>query len=95
MKTHFYTTTKNARTERETVTRIATVENWTAGYTRGLPLFFGGVWYQLLSLECVADGVAFVVVVVASNKPQDRLDFMLPDWYREHLEARIRAMEGM
>ena len=95
MKTHFYTVTKNKRTGLETVTRIATVENWTAGYTRGLPLHFGGAWYQLLTLECVADGVAFVVVVPASEKRQDGVEFVLPDWYREHLDVRVRAMEAL
>jgi hypothetical protein len=92
VKTIFYTATKNKRTDTEITNHIATVEQWTAGYTRGLPLYFGGTWYQLLSLECVADGVAFVVVIVASDKPQDRLDFLLPDWYRVHLETRVRIL---
>ena len=92
MKTHFYTITKSKLTGNETAHRIATIDQWTAGYTRGLPLQFDGAWYQLLSLECVADGVAFVVVVPASEKRQDGVEFMLPDWYREHLEARVREL---
>lgn len=92
MKTIFYTATKDKSTGKETVARIGTVENWTAGYARGLALCFDGAWYQLLSLGCVADGVAFVVVVPASEKRQDGVEFVLPDWYREHLEARVRLL---
>ena len=86
MKTHFYTGPS------EKTLHVATVDNWTAGYAESLPVQFGGVWYQIVALECVADGAAFVVLTVAQERPAAHMRFCLPADYREHLDRRVLAM---
>ena len=87
MKTIFYTATKT------TATHVATVNNWLAGYNEGLPVRFDGRWFQVMRLECVADGTAYVVLSDVQVSAKD-LSYDPVGGHIAHLEKRILAMEG-